>query len=306
MKENRKVLGSALLLLTALIWGMAFAAQRAGMEDIGPLSFTAARMLLAAAAVGLVSRLMRRGKSAGDAAQSPEETAAYRRGTLLGGLCCGLVLTAASLFQQYGVVYTTAGKAGFLTAMYMLIVPVVEALCFRKKYPRTVWLAVAVGVAGMYLLCVKDGLRLGRGDLLVCICAFMFSGHILCCDHFARRGDPIRIAAIQFAVVTLISGVLAVCLEKPQPEAFAAAALPILYCGLLSCGLGYTLQLTAQRFTDPAVASLLLSLESVFAVIGGALLLGERMSGRELFGCLVLFAAIVLVQIPAPGKTKAE
>ena len=149
----------------------------------------------------------------------------------------------------------------------------------------------------MYLLCMTESLHLGRGDTLVCICAVLFSGHILCCDYYAALGNPIRISAIQFASCTVISSIAALILEQPSWTKIVSAAIPILYCGLISGGLGYTLQIIAQRFTDPTVASLLMSLESVFAVIAGALLLGERMTGREILGCVIMFAAIVLVQI---------
>ncbi len=304
--KGEKLLGNLLLILTAIIWGLAFAAQRVGMSSVGPVTFTAARMVPAAAVIGALSFAPRRRRQFPAAAETAAEPAMYRRNTLVGGLCCGLFLTAASLFQQIGMVQTSAGKAGFITAMYMLLVPVIRFLVFGKRYPWAVWLAVGTGVAGMYLLCVTESFRLTRGDALVCLCAVMFSGHILCCGHFARIGDPIRISAIQFIVVALISGLLAFAAEQPSWAGIRAAAVPILYCGLFSGGIGYTLQLVAQRYTDPAIASLLLSLEAVFALLGGALLLGERMSARELCGCLLLFLAIVLVQLPFPARREKD
>ena len=278
MRNNKRMLGNVLLMLTAMIWGTAFVFQRVGMEDIEPITFNAARMALAAVAVGAVSMLPMASEKGKLAIMSREARAAYRRNTIVGGICCGAFLAAASIFQQMGIVYTTAGKAGFITAMYMLLVPV-------------------MGVVGMYLLCMTESLHLGRGDTLVCICAVLFSGHILCCDYFVKLGNPIRISAIQFASCTVISSIAALILEQPSWAKIVSAAIPILYCGLISGGLGYTLQIIAQKYTDPAVASLLMSLESVFAVIAGALLLGERMSGREIMGCAIMFAAIVLVQI---------
>lgn len=300
--KNKKLLGNILLTLTAIIWGCAFVAQRVGMESIEPFTFTAARMALAAAAVGPVALL----KGRREARCSPEAQRSSRSSTVIGGLCCGSFLAAASLFQQAGVVYTTAGKAGFITALYMLLVPILHFLLFRKKNRWHVWLAVLIGLIGMYLLCLTESLRLTRGDALVCVCALLFSGHILCCDHFARTCDPVRVSAIQFLTAAVISAVLAFLTEEPSLGKLSSAAIPILYCGLLSGGLGYTLQIVAQRFTDPTIASLLMSLESVFAVLAGALLLHERMSARELAGCVVLFAAIVLVQIPLPDREKKE
>ena len=205
-----------------------------------------------------------------------------------------------------GIVYTTAGKAGFITAMYMIIVPVIGFVLFKKRNTWIVWLAVLIGVAGMYLLCITEGFTLTRGDTLVCICAVLFSGHILCCDYFVQRGEPIWISAIQFVTCSALSAVAACILETPTWEKVVSAAIPILYCGILSGGVGYTLQIIAQKFTDPTIASLLMSLESVFAVLAGAILLHERMTPREMAGCAVMFIAILLVQIPLPDRSVRE
>ena len=303
--KNKQALGSLLLLFTAMIWGTAFAFQRAGRGAIEPFSFVAARMALSAAAVGIPAFFLSR-RRAGRESSDPEQRREKRRATLLGGLCCGVFLGAASLFQQAGVFYTTAGKAGFITAMYMLLVPILELLLFRKRHGALVWGAVALGVAGLYLLCVTEGFSLARGDALVCVCALLFAGHILCCGHFAPRVDPLALSAIQFAAAALIAALAAAFFEQPTWAKLHSALWPILYCGLVSGGLGYTLQMIAQRHTDPAVASLLMSLESVFAVLAGALLLSERMSGREILGCALMFAAILLVQLPAAGKKRTE
>ena len=297
IKEDRRILGNVLLILTAMIWGTAFVFQRTGMDSIEPITFNAARMLLAAVAVGMVSAVPTASEKHKLAGFSREQADAYRKDTVVGGICCGAFLAAASIFQQMGIVYTTAGKAGFITAMYMLLVPVIGFVFFRKRNSWIVWLSVLIGVFGMYLLCMTEGFRLTRGDTLVCICAILFSCHILCCDHFVQLGNPIRISAIQFASCTVISAVAAMILEQPSLDKVLSAAIPILYCGLISGGVGYTLQIIAQKYTDPTIASLLMSLESVFAVIAGAVLLGERMSVRELLGCIVMFAAIVLVQL---------
>lgn len=303
--KNKQAIGSLLLLFTAMIWGTAFAFQRAGRGAVEPFSFVAARMALSAAAVGLPAFLLGRRRARGDPAPK-EERRAKRRATLCGGICCGLLLGAASLFQQAGIMTTAAGKAGFITAMYMLLVPILELLLFRRRHGALVWAAVALGVAGLYLLCVTESLSLARGDALVCVCALLFAGHILCCGHFAPRAEPLSLSAIQFAAAALLAALAAAVFERPSWEKIVSALWPILYCGLVSGGIGYTLQMIAQRYTAPTVASLLMSLESVFAVLAGALLLSEHMSGREILGCAVMFAAILLVQLPAAGKKQIE
>ena len=297
--RHRQLLGSLILLIVAVIWGTAFAFQRMGTGVIGPMTFTASRMTLSAVAVGFVSFLIKDPEMA-DAAGS----SARRRDTLTGGVLCGLFLVSATLFQQIGIAYTTAGKAGFITALYILLVPIISTVFLRKPSSWIVWIAVLLGLAGMYLLCMTEGFSLARGDALVCVCAMLFTGHILCCDRFAGRGNPVRISAIQFVTASVVSWTLAFIFETPSVEAIRSALVPILYCGLASGGIGYTLQIVAQRFTNPTVASLLMSFESVFAVLGGAVLLHESMSTRELLGCMVMFIAIIVVQVPVPHKSQ--
>ena len=329
--NSKKALGNGLLLLTAFIWGTAFVAQRTGMESIEPITFNAARMALSAILIGGLALIMRakRRKSPDErhkegtipdvtSESGPElisetrqkigsdvikETKAEDRNTVLGGVLCGLFLSVASIFQQMGLVYTTAGKAGFITAMYMLLVPILGFVLFKKKNTWLVWLAVLLGIAGMYLLCITGEFTLAYGDALVLVCAVTFSGHILCCDRFVRLGRPLEIAAIQFVTAAVVSGIAAFIAEEPTLEKLTSAAVPILYCGVMSGAIGYTLQIVAQKYTDPTIASLLMSMESVFAVLAGAILLNERMTARELAGCIVMFVAIVLVQIPLKTST---
>ena len=299
------MLGNAMLLVTAMIWGTAFVAQRVGMDSIEPVTFNAARMVLAAVVVGLLALILWRREQMLPSGRSAEEEKRYRFNTAAGGVCCGIVLSLASIFQQAGIVYTQAGKAGFITAMYILLVPGIGVVFLGRKNSWVVWLAVALGVTGMYFLCITDSFRLTRGDALVFICAVFFSLHILCCDHFARLGNPIRISAIQFVTASIISAAAAWIMEEPTMSKLYSAAIPILYCGIMSGGLGYTLQMAAQKYTDPTVASLIMSLESVFAAMAGALLLNEHMTAREMTGCVIMFIAIILVQIPLPaGKTE--
>ena len=295
--KKRQLIGSLILTLTAVIWGTAFAFQRSGVDRITPITFTAARMTLSAAAVGLVALLQRK-----NAAVGISKSKEARSNTIAGGLSCGFFLASASILQQMGIVYTSAGKAGFITALYVLIVPVISIIFFRKKYSFIVWIAVAMGIAGMYLLCMTESFRLNHGDTLIFFCALLFSGHILCCGYFGSKGDPIQISAIQLVITALVSWILAFLTEKPEIQSIVDAIIPILYCGIMSGGVGYTLQVVGQKYTDPTVASLLMSLESVFAVIGGAVILGERMTVRELLGCIIMFIAIIIVQIPMPKK----
>ena len=305
MMKNR-FFGPLILLLTAIIWGSAFVAQRSGMDSIEPLTFTAARMILSAVALGVpaaIIGLRDRSRQTAETREAQKKKAKY---TLIGGMGCGAFLAAATIFQQYGIVETSAGKAGFITALYMLLVPVLSLILFRKKGTWLVWLAVLVGVFGMYLLCVNEEFRITRGDALVSVCALLFSGHILFCDRFIGQANPIQMSAVQFATASVISTIAAFIAEQPSWEKIVSAAIPILYCGLVSGGIGYTLQMVGQKYTDATVASLLMSLESVFAVLAGVLILHERMSLREILGSVILFAAIILVQIPLPEKKNEE
>ena len=302
---SKKMLGNIMLTITAFIWGISFVFQRKGMEYIEPLTFAASRLVLAALAVTLVALVMdfKAGKKPGAVIEKGPDAESYKKNTILGGVLAGLCLTGAGAFQQMGVVYTTAGKAGFITALYMMLVPVINFLFFKKKNTWLVWLGVVVGVVGLYLLCMTDkSFSLTKGDTLVLICSIFFALHILVCDHFAPLGNAVKISAIQFITACLCTWVLAILTEAPTWAKIVSAAVPIAYCGLMSGGVAYTLQILAQRDTDPTVAALILSLESVFAVIGGAFMLHERMTPRELIGCLVMFIAIILVQIPLPEK----
>ena len=306
--KNKKLLGNGILIFTAAIWGMGFAWQRLGMEDIGPVTFTAAREIISAVFIGVIAALINSITKRRRGMTDPDEAATRRglRANLKGGIVCGTVLVAATLFQQIGIVYTSAGKAGFITAMYMLFVPIITFLLFKKKNSWLVWVAVVTGIAGMYLLCINERLRLTKGDALMLVCALLYSCHILCCDHFATRGEPITISAIQFAAASVISTILAFIVEVPSAEQVKTAILPILYCGFVSGGMGYTLQMVGQKFADPEPASIIMSLEAVFAVLGGTLMLNEKMSAREAAGCIIMFVAIILVQVKLPDRPDKE
>ena len=286
----------------AFIWGTAFVAQRVGMDTIGPITFSAARMILSAVVVGPVAFFMWLAEKKDPDRIGGSDIKQYNKNTMLGGLGCGLLLAVSTIIQQFGLVYTTAGKAGFITAMYILIVPIMTFLLFKKKSPWLVWFAVLLGVVGMFFLCITDDLTLTKGDMLVGVCAVLFSCHIICCDHFVRFASPVRMSAIQFAVAALVSTLAAFIVEAPTIDKIIPAMIPIAYCGIVSGGIGYTLQIVAQKITDPIVASLLMSMEAVFAAVSGAILLNERMSPRELSGSLIMLSAIILVQIPVKKK----
>lgn len=295
---NRKFVlrQSLLLLLTATIWGVAFVAQSVGMEYIGPFTFNAVRNAIGAVVlipcIGFLQRIRTDEEKQRMADKQEKKT------LLAGGVSCGVLLFIASNLQQVGIQYTTVGKAGFITAMYIVIVPLL-GIFLKKKAGARVWCAVVIAVAGLYMLCVTDGgFYLQKGDLLVLICAVAFSVHILAVDYFSPRVDGVKMSCIQFFVCALLSGICMLLFETPEPARILQAWVPVLYAGVLSCGVAYTLQIVGQKGMNPTVASLILSLESVVSVIAGWVILRQELSGRELIGCGLMFAAIILVQLP--------
>lgn len=298
--KKTQIRNSLLLLLTAVIWGIAFVAQSAGMDYVGPLTFLCVRSLIGGAALLPVIWFLERQKS--DAQKQEDRTPEKRRLLIKGGILCGLALCFASTFQQYGIQFTTVGKAGFITACYIILVPI-AGLFFGKRCGLNIWIGVLLAVGGLYCLCITETLRIGKGDILVLICAFIFSAHILVVDHFSPLVDGVKMACIQFFVCGLVSGAGMLLLEHPAVSDILMAWQSILYAGLLSSGVGYTLQIVGQKGLNPTVASLILSLESVVSVLAGLLILHQTLSSREVLGCVLMFAAIVLAQLP--GKEKA-
>ena len=286
MTQKRKPwLGSLALLLAAVIWGSAFVAQRSGMEYNGPYTFNAVRCCIGSAALGLVSLIL------------PKKQEADRRSTLIGGLCCGLCLFFATNFQQLGLVETDAGKAGFITTFYIVLVPV-AGIFLGKRCGKITWLAVALALVGLYFLCMTaDSFSLRKSDFLVLMSALCYTVHILLVDRFVDKADGVRLSCIQFGICGILSWIPAFCLEEPKLHSILLGYIPLLYAGLLSCGVAYTMQIVGQRHLRPAVASLIMSMESVFAVLSGWLILHERLSPRELLGCALVFAAVLLVQL---------
>ena len=288
--NNKSLRGSLLLLLGSVIWGAAFVAQRVGMDHMGPFTFNGIRMLLAGLVMIPVTAFFSR-KESGVSAPDP-------RDQRLAGVLCGTMLFAASSLQQMGLVTTTAGKAGFITALYVVLVPLAGWLFFRKNPGRIIWLGVALAVAALYLLCMPaEGLTLQGGDLLVLGCAVCFTVQILCVDHYAPKVSGVRLARDEFLVTGILSLLIALFTETITWQGVREALVPILYAGILSGAVGYTLQIVGQRDTDPTVASLIMCLESVFAVLTGAVLLGEKMTVRETVGCVLMFTAVILAQL---------
>ncbi|HSK69547.1 MAG TPA: DMT family transporter [Candidatus Limnocylindria bacterium] len=284
-----KGLGSVMLLLSAVIWGAAFVAQRVGMEHVGPFTFQAVRSLLGSLALLPVIAL--RGRVNRLRGVLPVRERAH--GLLRGGILCGVALFFAINLQQFGLRDTSAGKAGFLTALYILIVPL-YGLLLGHRVRRAVWLAVGIAAGGLYLLSVKESFYISGGDLLLVLCAFMFAVQIMLVDHFSVRADGVQLCAAQFLVCGVLSSVCMFVFEKPDVRGLMGAAGPLLYAGVLSSGIAYTLQILAQRTTPPALASLLMSMESVFALAAGMLVLGERPTLREAAGSALVLAAIII------------
>ena len=294
---------SLLLLLTAFIWGVAFVAQSVGGEAVGCFTFNVVRSLIGAVVLIPVIYFLDAQKKK----ELGEEKFLAQKGDkktlLLGGICCGVMLCIASNFQQFGISFTTVGKAGFITAMYILIVPIL-GLFMKKRVGAKVWLGVVLATIGLYMLCMtSESFSLSKGDFLVLICAGFFSLHILIIDYFSPKVDGVRMSCIQFFVCGVISTAIAFVFENPSFSAILSGWLPILYAGVLSCGVAYTLQIVGQKKMDPTVASLILSLESVFSVLAGWVILHQTLSMRELFGCVLMFLAIILAQLPEKGNS---
>ncbi len=298
----KKFKGSIMLLMTSLIWGTAFVAQSEGMNYVGPFTYNAMRTLLGGIVlipVIMLFRFLDRKSGGGKSEYSLKNTVA-------GGICCGAVLFIASSLQQAGIVYTTAGKAGFVTALYIVIVPVI-GIFLHRKMPIKMWLFIAVALAGFWLLCIKDNFSISSGDMLVFIGAVFFAVHIIVIDHFNKmETDGVLMSCIQFFTAGLLMLICMFIFEKPVISDICDAGGTILYAGIMSCGAAYTLQILGQKYTNPTLATLLMSLESVFAVLSGWLILNERLSAKEFFGCILIFAAVILAQLAGTDKQQTE
>lgn len=304
ISRKKQLQKSGMLLLTAFIWGVAFVAQSEAIKVVDAFTINCVRFLIGAVTLLPVIYVMdriNREDNAKTGTVTLDELQGIKRNKTpwLGGAVCGLVLCAATNLQQIGLKYTTAGKAGFITAFYIVLVPV-AGIFLKKRASFLVWISVAVAVIGLGLLCInKDDLSIGMGELLVFACAMLFTVHILCVDYFVKDSDGVKLSCIQFAVSGLVSGVFMFIFENPQIHSILSAWMPILYTGVLSSGVAYTLQVVGQKDFNPTIASLLMSFESVFSVLAGWVILKEKLTLAEGIGCVLMFVAIILAQLPA-------
>ena len=299
---SKQIRGSLLLLLAAMIWGAAFVAQSEGMSSMQPLSFNGMRQLLAGLAL-LIPVLLRKMKDPSGSQSTP----ARRKKEWTAGLLCALFLFLSTNAQQMGLQTTSPGKAGFITALYVVLVPIANFIVFRKNPGWVVWLGVLLAVTGLYLLCCDptEG-GFAAGDLMIMACALFYTVHILVIDRFGPAVDPFRLSCMQFLISGAFSVLVSLPFETITLAGIRGSLIPMLYAGILSGAVGFTIQIVAQKETDPTVASLIMCLESVFAVIFGALLVGEKMSTREALGCCLMFSAVILAQLSPWLATRSK
>ena len=311
----KKWLGLVMLFLTAFIWGTAFVAQSVGMDYVGPFTFNFSRYIVGSLVLipFVAFNISRRKKALKSEPSLNEKTPAkkglfntYTKATVFGGIICGILLCVASSLQQFGILYSKAvGKAGFLTALYIIMVPVL-GIFFGKKTKALIWICIALATLGLYLLCVKEGLHFEIGDIFLILCALVFSFHIMFIDFVSPKGDGVTISCIQFAVSGILCLICALFTEKIVFTEILKGYIPILYAGVMSCGVAYTLQILGQKYVEPTKASLILCLESVFATLGGWVILNQVMTLKETIGCIIVFIAIILAQFVQKKENNPE
>lgn len=279
-----------MLFLAAGIWGFAFAFQSQGMEHMGPMTFNGIRFLIGAVVLLPVILIFRKPE------EKKKSTKEDVKLAVRGGVVCGLCLFVASSLQQFGIQHTSVGKAGFLTTLYIILVPII-GIFFKRKISVIVWIGAVLSVVGMYLLCVSETMSINIGDVLAFCCAIVFAFHILSVDYFAPKTNGIVLSCLQFLTSGTCGMVFALIFERPSFAEIISGIVPLLYVGVMSSGVAYTLQILGQKDADPTIASLIMSLESAVSVLGGWLILHQKLSGKELFGCLLMFIAVIGVQV---------
>lgn len=303
-EETMKPKNAFLLFMAAFIWGVAFVAQSSAAAYIRPFTFNGIRCLIGGFTLlppVIISQAKnRKSLPLGETFDKKRFFSIRELKTgLFGGFCCGICLCLGSTLQQFGIEQTTVGKAGFITALYIVFVPVVSAVFLRKKIALPVIISVILGLGGLFLLCITEQFSIGKGDLYVLFCSFAFTAHILVIDHFSAKADGVLLSCIQFLTCGIISLPFILFMEKPQWSQILSAGIPILYAGVFSCGGAYTLQIVGQKNMNPTIASLILSLESVVSALAGWLLLKQTLSEREIAGCIIMFVAIIVAQLPS-------
>ena len=290
--------GSIMLLAAALIWGTAFVAQSSGMKYVEPFTYNSVRTLLGGTVlIPVIISFRKFDKSSSRTEKSSSKS------SVIGGICCGIVLFTASSFQQLGISMTTAGKAGFITALYVVIVPLIGILLGKRSGLKT-WLCVLMAIVGFYMLSASDRSSISKGDIYVLISAFFYALHIIIIDYFnSKKADGMIMSCIQFFTAGSIMLICMIAFESPSLVNISAAKYTILYTGIMSCAVAYTLQIIGQRYTKPAAATLIMSLESVFAALSGWLILSEQLSIKELSGCFLVLIAVIAAQLEFPLKT---
>lgn len=289
--------GIFMLTLCAFIWGTAFIAQSVGGDYAEPLTFNCARSVLAS--IFLLGCCLLFDKMAGKPFSIlGSDDPVYKDRLIKGGITCGLFLSLACFFQQLGIMYTTVGKSGFITALYIVLVPVLSYVFYRRAISKLQAVSVGVAAIGMYFICINEGFSIGKGDFYTLICAFCFAAQIISVENIVKNLDGVRLSLIQFTTCTVVNGVLMFIFETPSLTSVLEGWAPIAYAGIMSSGIAYTLQIIGQKHVSSVVACMLMSLESAFALLSGWILLGQAMSLREIFGCCLVFAAILLAQLP--------
>lgn len=298
----KKIRGAVLLFITAFIWGGAFVAQDMGLEYVGPFTFTAIRFLMGGIFLFIVSVIVDLVKIKKlHVEYKKEEKKKKIKTTIKGGVLCGIVLFVGSNLQQIGIVYTTAGKCAFISAFYIVIVPII-GLVFKKKCDVTVYVAVAIALVGMYFLCLGEGFgKLNVGDAITFVSSFIFALHIITVDKFITECDGIKLSALQCLTCSVLSFILTAIFEKPTLSGITGAIMPLLFAGVMSAGIAYTFQILGQKDLNPTVASLIMSFESVAGALFSFIVLKQTMTTKEVIGCVITFIAVILAQIPIKG-----
>jgi drug/metabolite transporter (DMT)-like permease len=292
----QRIRANFLLLLAAFLWGFAFVAQRVGMKHVEPFIFNGVRFGLGS--IPLIPLMINRRRQ-----RANKVTSGSKKILSLGGFLAGLVLFTAVSLQQVGIIYTTAGKAGFITGLYVIIVPIL-GLLIKYRPSMNTWFGATLAAVGLYLLSVTGGFHISRGDLLVLIGAFFWAIHVHIIGWFSKRADTIVLAFLQFVICSILCLIISVSIETITIQGLSKAIIPILYGGFVSVGIAYTLQVVAQRYTLPSHAAIILSMETVFAAIGGWLILGEILNLRGYIGCVLIFTGIILSQLNIRSGSK--